>query len=338
MRLSAALLTATILAVPAHAENKSFKDWLVGCDNVLACTAVGMSGDEAYPPGYVRVMRQAGPDAAAEVRLVVMTEGGEGGAKLSVVLDGKPFGAGTFDAASDGTWARVDLPAADAAKFIAALGNARSLKLKRVDVAEAEIAVSLNGSSAALRYMDAEQKRDGGVTAIVARGDEPKSAVPAAPATPVVKATAMKVLETNPPAPKGLPEGNPEDCNGMDDTRFAIDLGDGHTLWAVCESAGAYNYGYSIYIADKAGKVTPVPPPKENNWGGDALVLVNPYAPEGEKVLSAFNKGRGLGDCGDSQSWAWTGDKLVMVRMSEMDECRGVGEEDWIGVYKAEIR
>ncbi len=338
MRLFAVTATAALLAASASAEIKDFKDWSAGCDNVGTCTALGFAAEDGFPTGFVRVTRGASADAKPAVRLVVLSEAAEGDAALAVTLNGKAFGKGTFPATSDGTWTRADLSEADAAAFLAVAANATSLTIKRTDATDPAFAVSLEGSSASLRYMDAEQKRDGGVTAIVAKGNKPASEVPPPPAIPVVKATSVKSLETNPPVPKGVPAGNAEDCNGMDETRFAVDLGDGHTLWGVCMFAGAYNYGYELYIADKAGKVTPVKaPPGFEMEGGGVLTLVNPYAPDGGKTIEAFNKGRGLGDCGDSSAFAWTGKELVLVRQSQMNNCRGVGEAEWISLYTATV-
>lgn len=337
MRLLAVTATAALLAASASAEIKDFKNWSAGCDNIGTCTAVGFAAEDGFPTGFVHVTRSGGAEAKPAVRLVVLSEAAEGDAALAVTLNGKSFGKGSFPATSDGTWTRADLNEADAAAFLAEAANATSLTIKRTDSTDPAFAVSLDGSSASLRYMDAEQKRDGGVTAIVAKGDKPASAVPAPPALPVVKATNVKSLETNPPVPKALPAGNPEDCNGMDDTRFAVDLGDGHTLWGVCVFAGAYNYGYEIYIADKAGKVTPVKAPPGSDIDSEVLTLVNPYAPDGGKTIEAFNKGRGLGDCGDSSAHAWNGKELVLVRQSQMNNCRGVGEAEWISLYTATV-
>jgi len=337
MRLFAVTAAAVCLAAPASAEIKYFGDWSAGCDNVLTCTAVGVAKEDGYPTAYVRIERSGAADAAASVRLVVLSDAAEGAAMLAVTLNGKPFGKGPFAAASDGTWTRADLPEADAAAFVAEVANATSLTVKRTDAAEPPAAVSLDGSSASLRLMDAEQKRDGGVTALVARGDKPASAVPAPPVMPVVAARQLTAIEIAPAPPADLPQANADDCGPASSEPMAYDLGDGARLWGVCVFAGAYNYGYAFYVADKAGKVTPVKAPPGFDLDSSDLILVNPYAPEDSKTLYAFNKGRGLGDCGDSSAFAWDGKDLVLVRHKQMGACRGVGEEDWISLYNATV-
>jgi hypothetical protein len=40
-------------------------------------------------------------------------------------------------------------------------------------------------------------------------------------------------------------------------------------------------------------------------------------------VLTSYAKGRGLGDCGVSQRFAWDGTRLRLIEQAEMSECRG---------------
>jgi hypothetical protein len=47
------------------------------------------------------------------------------------------------------------------------------------------------------------------------------------------------------------------------------------------------------------------------------------------RTLSAFAKGRGIGDCGSAQTWAWTGDRFVLTQESTMGECAGVPSDLW---------
>lgn len=47
------------------------------------------------------------------------------------------------------------------------------------------------------------------------------------------------------------------------------------------------------------------------------------------RTLSAFAKGRGIGDCGSAQTWAWTGDRFVLTEESTMGQCAGVRSDLW---------
>lgn len=333
------LFPALLLGGLAHAETPAFKDWVAGCDNTLTCTALGLPSEDGEGIAYVRVLREAGRGAAPSARVVVFSERDEGFAELRVTLDGKPYG-GPLKGSADGTWARADLPADEADAFIAALVNASALTVQRVDGgAEDAVAVSLSGSSAALRWMDAQQKRDGGVTAIVAKGQAPATAVPPAPDTPSV--TARKMIDVSDTArrPADPALADAEECRHMDLPPIALDLGDGATLWGICAMSGAYNFTYAFHIAGKDGKVTPVPPlPGQDEELPQALALTNPYLTEDLKTLGAFAKARGLGDCGDAQEWAWDGKQLRLVGRSTMDRCRGVSPTEWIVTHRAILR
>jgi len=50
----------------------------------------------------------------------------------------------------------------------------------------------------------------------------------------------------------------------------------------------------------------------------------------------SFTKGRGLGDCGVQQAFAWDGLSMRLARQFEMPDCRGnVG---FIQTWRAEVR
>ena len=67
---------------------------------------------------------------------------------------------------------------------------------------------------------------------------------------------------------------------------------------------------------------------------GGVPQLVN--AGFGEGLLSSHAKGRGIGDCGVSQSFAWDGTRFRLVEQSEMTECRG--STRLIPTWRAELR
>jgi hypothetical protein len=50
-------------------------------------------------------------------------------------------------------------------------------------------------------------------------------------------------------------------------------------------------------------------------------------------TLDMFMKGRGLGDCGTRQRFAWDGARFRLVAQAQMDECRG--SIDWIPTWQA---
>lgn len=339
MKIALFAAAAAVCVSVAKSETQGFKDWLVGCDNANACTALGIPREDGQPIAYVKVTRPAGADGAVRASVVAMSESSEGDFTLRIAIDGQPFGAGDFKATTAFAYARVDLDEADSAAFVAALVNARALTLQVYEgtLAEAAVEVSLEGSSAALRYIDAAQKRDGGVTALVARGDAPASAVPPAPAYSVVRARKITELDPVPRPPAALPKTSDEGCLQTGIAPIAFDLGGGQTLWGVCVMTGAYNFTYEFYSANSGGTVTKVPltTPGVRAIEGLESALTNPYLSENGLVLSAFAKSRGIGDCGDAQGWAWDGTAMRPLSYSVMNECRGVSSDDWITLYSA---
>ena len=53
------------------------------------------------------------------------------------------------------------------------------------------------------------------------------------------------------------------------------------------------------------------------------------------RLLSSFAKGRGLGDCGIINSFAWDGRLFRLVSQEAMDNCRG--SVDYITTWRARV-
>jgi hypothetical protein len=355
-RCLAALVVAAGLATPLAVaaadragELKSFRDWVVGCDNTLACTALGLPPADGAGSAFVKVTRVGGPVATAEVEIVAYAETTPVAPRLRLRVEGGK-GPGLpsdgLDAELDGDFVRARLTGADAAAVIAALLPAKGLTVDLLDGSKslASSPVSLSGSSASLRYMDAEQGRAGGVTALVATGSAAAAKVPAAPAAPVVTPVGMSELSPPPKRrPAGVPAASADDCP-IDPKETAVALPGGRTLWGVCVSAGAYNFTYDFWIAG-AGK--PQPARFEIPGIGAALsmgedddyaALTNPGLSDDGFVLSAFSKGRGIGDCGALAEWVFDGERFRALTYAEMGECMGVPPDDWPVLYTARRR
>ena len=58
------------------------------------------------------------------------------------------------------------------------------------------------------------------------------------------------------------------------------------------------------------------------------------YWDEGTRRLASFFKGRGLGDCGAGQEWAWDGEMFRLIHAEAMGECRG--STDYITIWRAQ--
>jgi hypothetical protein len=95
---------------------------------------------------------------------------------------------------------------------------------------------------------------------------------------------------------------------------------------------GAYNFSYTAFVVDEAGRARPA----AFDVGADADVLVNAGWDKAARRLTSFSKGRGLGDCGVGQSFAWDGTRFRLVHEEVMGECRG--SMDYITTWRAVVR
>jgi invasion protein IalB len=209
-RRRAVWLLALALTAPSAAraqseapyiESERFDDWTLVCDNGRRCTAVGLptqavriseSGDDAL----LTIVRDPQTRARARVEIVIpYWEGpGSGGRWALIDTSGKSV-VPTLSAryAPSTHVLRLRLPPTSVAVLLSAKTEVALVGAS----GKSNIALSLIGLKAALTRLDAVQGRSDGVTAIVAKGPRPASAVPAPPLLPVVRKAASPRL---PPA------------------------------------------------------------------------------------------------------------------------------------------
>ncbi len=325
-------IAALALTFPAAAQTvkpgalKTFRDWTVGCDNGGRCKAVVLAPEDGSPdewPGFMlSIEREAGPGGAVTIAL-----SGQEDAQppVAILIDGKPAA----------TMRGKAITGAEASRLAAALAGGTRAMIR----AGGKSAVnSLAGLAAALRYIDAEQKRAGTVGALVAKGPAPD--VTAAPALPTVRALAPagKPAALSPARIAGLRKsagcGITDDRDGPPATERHA-LGGGDTLVLLPCDSGAYNFISSLYIIDRDGKVRPAQTDAPAGMDPDARVpsVVNGSFERG--ILSSYAKGRGIGDCGTIQEFAWDGRRFRLTEQSEMGECRG--STDYITTWRARV-
>lgn len=324
------LLFALLLAAPAPQDDpeKLFGDWVVACDNLHGCEMTSLwPGDQAVPEegsGYdasMSVTREAGPAGAFGV---AVWPSGKLGGKVTLAIDDVAIATGTAGGES------ATFTGADAARIVAAMPNGKLLSVTGSD-GKVAARISLAGSSASLRFIDANQGRVGTVTAVVAKGTKPAGTVPAA--TPAPRIAALRPSGTATSVSKALRaklEGQSE-CGGLYDGADSVPevetfaLGGGKTLALLPCGAGAYNFSSVAFIlaGGKAERAA-------FDDGNDGM-LVNAGFEKGE--LSTYNKGRGVGDCGEAQTYAWDGSRFRLIEAREMSECRG--STNWLTTFRA---
>ncbi|KQY35393.1 hypothetical protein ASD38_02185 [Caulobacter sp. Root487D2Y] len=332
LALAAALALAPGVAGADGVE--SFKDWTVVCDNLRNCQVAGFAADDTELPAVLRLSRAAAASAPAKVEIDLLGEISLGGKAPALAVDGRVVMTAKVVSSRDSADFTVVL---DDAQVGPLLGAARNGTLLSIQDGGKELGrVSLAGMVAALRYADDQQKRAGTVTAMVAKGAVPAAGVPAPPPAPVLHAApavAQTGLPAKPPAAiKAL--FSKAECDlgpGRDDKPEAFRLSADKVLWQVPCWGAAYNFGSLFVIADKADRLS-----LALEGVGDGVLVNAEYDPK-TRLLSAYNKGRGIGDCGDSSQWVWTGEAFALSEATVMPVCRGYGG-DWPTTFHAEVR
>jgi hypothetical protein len=332
----ALLAFAAAAAAPQPGELKTFKDWTVGCDNGRSCQAVALMPEGAWEQRVTMALRR-GPeaDAAPEISFdtdVPVAALAVRGRRLGVTVEQKN---GYPEVRPDSVAAMLEaIRSGGEIETLDASGR-RSGRL------------SLSGANAALLYMDEQQRRLGTVTALVRKGSRPASAVPVPPPLPIVaevrpvgnipaRARPMARLARFKKAANCDP-----DLSAKDHPAEARRFRDGATVILVPCSLGAYNGSSLVLVSRKADRSDLQPAAFDFNAsagerGGSLTPPEGAYWHEESGRLASFFKGRGLGDCGAGQSWAWDGRMFRLIHAEAMGECRG--STDYITTWRARAR
>jgi Protein of unknown function (DUF1176) len=325
-----ALLAAA--AAPQPTELRIFQDWTVGCDNGRACQAVALV-PEQWPDDALTMSVRRG-SATTDSPVLAFDLGSDsnpawlsaGGRRLPVRLVGAEGLTGV---------APADVPA-----LIAALRSAGSLEVRAAD-GKSLGTVSLKGASAALLYMDEQQRRVGTATALVRPGTRPAAAAVPPPLPVVVapqisrarpqalSAAALRALR----AKHGCAI---DEVGGPDEVETAA-LSGSETLLLLACGSGAYNVSHVPFIVRRGGRAELAPFDHRPGWWAEEgkPMLINAGWDKERGLLVSFAKGRGLGDCGTTSEYAWDGRAFRLVEQAEMDECRG--SRDYITTWRARV-
>jgi hypothetical protein len=329
---NAALATAAAAGAQASGtrvvppETRAFRDWIAICDNGNACFAYGSA---AGGVGWIRVAMEPGPDATPQVAAGYWPDEAEGSRSFNLTVDGSGYPM----TLADNQPIAAEVPAERALEVARALANGGSARIG------SDHEISLAGAAAALLWIDERQGRVDSVTALRRRGSKPASTVPDGPALPVV-IPAPAISQTGfgdqnqilPAALAALPAvaecraETAEHWVGKEVMSARLDAST--ELWAVPCFAGAYNVGHDWYITGHGGR-DPKPARLASTSGEPSAGTINGgYAPEA-RTITAFAKGRGVGDCGAASTWTWTGREFVLTDELEMTECWSVPADYW---------
>ncbi|HMJ93236.1 MAG TPA: DUF1176 domain-containing protein [Allosphingosinicella sp.] len=336
MNLFPILVAGAAAASPAPKPEdlRVYDDWTVGCDNGRGCQAVGLV-PENWPDDAATIVIARGPEAGAAPEVSIAMREGMG---TALEVDGKRLPLRLAAGKGEAKVAAADVPA-----LIAAIRSGNELKVVGADGAAVGTA-SLKGASAALLYMDDRQQRVGTVTALDRSGARPASSVPPPPKLPVVRAVPLtraapiavgsariKALRTK--------HGCTIDEVGGPDSAEVYALSANQSLVLLACGSGAYNVSHVPFVATRRGRAITIalaPFDVKPDWWDNGLpILVNADWDPAGGLLGSFSKGRGLGDCGTTSSYAWDGSRFRLVEEATMGECRG--SIDYITVWRARV-
>lgn len=336
---------AASLAVPAPATAylyRQMRDWFVTCDNGLTCA---LQYDVMQdPPGITSLAfeRSAAPGAPVELVVGVDARSVEAPEALTFTIDGEsalvlPFEEG--EAEGEG-WIWRFSGSDDVAGLLAAMKDGTAMQLRLASAGEpVELDVPLAGVTAGLLFIDEAQGRIGRADALEATGD-----------APVPDQASVRTIDAVADLPASIRfefEGDDALCGGLESGlfgAFVIDGGEGSDiLGAPCGLGGAYNQSFALYAGEgDAFRAIGFPIMGEEGPTTMSTAFNLSYEPV-PGHLTAFFKGRGLGDCGSYHVWRIDSDMggpaLTLLEARAKGECDGDyagGPENWPLVWPAE--
>lgn len=326
---------AAAAAAPQPGSLKTYNDWIVGCDNVRSCQAVALMPEDGADGTTIVIAR--GGEAMARPNISINIDEGKA---ASIVIDEKRLPIRLTNMAGF-----VEIDRNQTVMLIDAMRAGRTMSV--LDAGGKVIGTpSLSGVSAALLYLDEQQKRLGTVTALVRKGTKPATAVPVPPAAPVIVAPKVPQLAPRRLSPADIARTlKPLECTdsetSAEPTYARLDAATSLALLPAPCGNGAYNFYSFALLIDNAGKVRDAVFDAQAGMGGEDPsqidnMTVNADWDVKKRRLTTYAKGRGLGDCGSMSEFAWDGRRFRLSKLEVMGECRG--STDYIRTWQAAVR
>jgi len=322
------LLWLCLFAGSLAYTDKVVRDWEAYCDDLLVCrVSTRLSGQTVYS-----IELQRNPAANAPLVFSIMHQGKlEAGSSILLSVPGEleTFSLKVGDGSGfDGVWRfeGVEIEAS----LIPAMRAGDSLRIIiETDEGVASQTASLSGVSAVMLFTDEVQDRLGKTDALVAKGDSEATG----------RQTLARGLESSADLPAAVLQGwrdHPYDCTEEDRDLIAsfsgyeirADTDENVRLFIIpCGGPGAYNLIYAGFVFDgQSAKATSLSFPTMSEKGPTNMeTIINAGWDEDTRRLSAFAKGRGLGDCGTASMWEWNNNGIwgafVLVEERRKTEC-----------------
>lgn len=323
--LRALLLIAALIAGPVLAlgEDRVIRDWTTTCDDDLLCMAT--TAGEGSGGYQMRFTRASDDSSAWALRFFLKdvpqpkTDG-----EMSISVDGgepvsfyEEYGfLRDVDGVTFGLAGGADLD-----KLFAALRKGRKLALsyETPDGKTQKQSFSLSGLAAVLLWIDEQQSRVGRSTEISSPAGVEGEAEFKATKEIADKIEARVKFDCEPPVP-----------NRPDIESYR--LPGGFALHVAPCFAGAYNFT-QLYFLERRGELQLLYFADYGDaWTGTNQLFNSEYDPK-TGWLSASYKGRGVGGCGSTGQWIWSGYSFRLVEFTVWPDCDQPSDE-WTVVYE----
>ncbi|WP_210190865.1 DUF1176 domain-containing protein [Brucella thiophenivorans] len=315
----------------SQAAYKQIRDTAVMCDFAQNCTLTLSPVASEGAPGF-GIYRSRAVGAKPELQLFYIDPAKLSGS-IDISIDGKPALSVAVSALKLEDSQLTYTDAAAVTKLMDTMRNGQKLQLK---FAGKTSNYSLSGFVGGLIYMDEQQSRAGTVDALQAKGTKP---APSAPEVTLITAIdqlpqAIRTDFSDENGVCGLSDGDSFRTGGG----FEAKIADGLKLIAMpCGSPGAYNQSY-VFYSQNDDQIVPISLPTISDDGPTTTDQAwNIDWSQANKTLTAFFKGRGIGDCGTYDVWKAIDDvngkvRLVLVEERSKGDCDGNydgGPEKW---------
>ena len=331
--LAAAFATAaTLHSAPIQGVGQIEKDWEMQCDNTGTCRIAGYSESGSDKPVSVLFTRAAGENTPIEGEVYLMSEKELPNAEL--LIDGKAHGQVVLDKNSG----YGKLSGSQTQALLTAVKRGQSVTFRHQNETWM---LSNEGANVTLLHADTFQQREGTPSAFIHIGNEQKTVLAAQPkpvitvpsvlpAKPVIikygskgykNLLAQLLTVRNAASPKDE-QSHTYDCADVDDEKenmvlYPIDKD--NALLSVFCGRGAYQGMDDYFLTDDKGKTV-------KKYIGLLGNMGDGYE---NGLLNVGLKGRGLGDCLSTETYAWNGTEFVLAEEKDTGLCRGFPGGAW---------
>jgi Protein of unknown function (DUF1176) len=337
--LVTALLCFCGLSAASAGSYKQIKDFQVSCSVAVTCRIQTSAKSPAQSAvDAFTLSRKAGPETPLDV-LVAAPEPLVAGSDIGFVADGKEVLVLPLAKASrnEETGEYGFAGGAGTLKLLDALRNASKLEITyKSGAGEGRSAFSLSGLVGALIFTDEAQGRLKAKDALQVTGEG---------TSPTIDVREISSMADVPEAIRGRFKDSGS-CSFYDESQFGdggfdAAVGDDLRLLVLpCGDPGAYNQPFAVFI-ERGGEIDRLALPDMSDEGPTTVWQAwNIDWDQSARVMTAFFKGRGLGDCGSWNKWKLRtegdGPAFVLLEARSKGECDGAyggGPEKWPALW-----